>query len=141
MTTSQNGYRSVIQVTGLESDEGLGLIEIVVSMFMLAVLALALLPLLVNGLKLSTANTTQATATQLVAERMQLAQYAGPVCTNVRNLAGTTVVTDSRGVQLQVTTTTGACNGSSTIAMSAAAVRLDTNVTLANASTLVYVGD
>ena len=122
-------------------DAGLGLVEIVVSMFMLALVALAMLPLLVAGLKASTSNTTQATATQLVAERMQLAQYAGPVCSNVRNLAGTTVVTDSRGVQLQVTTTTGACNGSSTIPMSAAAVRLDTNVTLANASTLVYVGD
>ena len=141
MKVAQNGCRSDIQPAGPESDQGLGLIEIVVSMFMLAILAIALLPLLVNGLKASTSNTTQATATQLVAERMQLAQYAGTACADVRNLAGVAVVTDSRGVQLQVTTTTGNCDGSPTIAMSAAVVRLDTNVVLANASTLVYVGD
>ncbi|MGX5682078.1 type IV pilus modification PilV family protein [Schumannella luteola] len=123
------------------SDEGLGLIEIVVSMLLLAILAIAFVPLLVQGIKASARNTTLATATQLVAERMQLAQAAGPVCANVAALGGVTTVTDPRGVELQVTTTTGLCDASTRLlSVSAAVVRLDTVETITSASTLVYVG-
>jgi type II secretory pathway pseudopilin PulG len=123
------------------SDTGLGLMEIVISMLMLAILAIAFLPLLVQGLKLSAQNTTLATATQLVAERMQLAQNAGPVCANVAALESVSTFTDSRGIQLQVTTTTGLCEANTrTLSVSTSVVRLDTVETIASASTLVYVG-
>lgn len=123
------------------NDQGFGLVEIVVSMFMLAVLAIAFLPLLVEGLRQSVATSTTATATQLVSERMQLAQSQGPDCADVATLAGTTQFTDPRGVILAVTTTVGSCTNATTVAVSTAAVRLDTGVTVASANTLVYVGD
>jgi len=123
------------------NDAGFGLIEIVVSMFMLAILAIAFLPVLVEGLKQSVATSTTATATQLVAERMQLAQAKGPVCADVAVLAGTSQFTDPRGVILAVTTTVGSCTNATTVAVSTAAVRLDTGVTVASARTLVFVGD
>ncbi len=137
MTIAPTGHRSHNQT----DDQGFGLIEIVVSMLILAALALAFLPLLITGLKTSAANSTLATATQLVAEKMQLAQSKGPVCANVAAVAGTADLTDPRGVVLRVTTTTGACTGSpTTLAVTTNVVRLDTSATIATASTLVYVG-
>lgn len=137
MTTAPTGHRSAIR----SSEDGLGLIEIVVSMLMLAILAVAFLPLLVEGLKLSARNTTLATATQLVAEQMQLAQAAGPTCATVAALQGVQTFTDGRGVELQVTTTTGLCEANTRlIPVSAAVVRLDTVETITSASTIVYVG-
>lgn len=123
------------------NDQGFGLVEIVVSMFMLAVLAIAFLPLLVEGLRQSVGTSTTATATQLVSERMQLAQSKGPECADVAALAGTTNFTDPRGVILAVTTTVGSCTNATTVAVSTTAVRLDTGVTVSSANTLVFVGD
>lgn len=137
MTVSPTEHRS----TRTADDSGLGLIEIVVSMLMLAILAIAFLPLLVEGLKLSARNTTLATATQLVAERIQLAQAAGPACASVAALGGVQSFTDGRGIDLQVTTTTGLCESSTTLLpVSVAVIRLDTVETITSASTLVYVG-
>ncbi len=124
-----------------KADAGLGLLEIVVSMLMLGLLAIALVPMLVAGLKVSAQNTTLATATQLVATRLQLAQAAGPVCANVAALGGVSQVTDPRGVVLEVTTVTGLCTtGARTLPVSASVVRLDTLQTISSASTLVYLG-
>lgn len=124
-----------------ENESGFGLIEIVVSMFILALLAIALLPLLVQGLKQAANGTTLATATQLVSEKMQLAQSKGPVCASVAAIAGTVDLTDPRGVVLRVTTTTGSCTGSpTTLNVTTSVARLDTGVTITTASTLVYVG-
>ena len=137
MTTSIAERRSAIT----EADAGLGLLEIVVSMLMLGLLAIALVPMLVAGLKVSAQNTTLATATQLVAERIQLAQAAGPVCANVAALGGVSEVTDPRGVVLEVTTITGLCSaGARTLPVSASVVRMDTLETISSASTLVYLG-
>lgn len=139
MTATPTG-RSISSAATAE--DGLGLIEIVVAMLMLAVLAIAFVPLLVEGLKLSARNTTLATATQLVAEQLQLAQNAGPVCADVAALGGVTTFTDSRDVVLEVTTTTGLCaSGTATLPVSVAVVRLDTVETISSASTLVYVGN
>jgi len=124
-----------------KNDDGLGLVEIVVSMLILAALALAFLPLLIQGVKQSARSSTLATATQLVSERMALAQSQGPVCANVAALATTADLTDPRGVVLRVVTTTGACTGSTTtISVTTSVTRLDTSAVIAEASTLVYVG-
>lgn len=141
MTAMTTGSGPDSTTTTAASDAGLGLLEIVVSMLMLGLLAIALVPMLVAGMKVSANNTTLATATQLVAERIQLAQAAGPVCANVAALGGTTQVTDPRGVVLEVTTITGLCSaGARTLPVSASVVRLDTVETISSASTLVYLG-
>ena len=124
----------------LRSDTGFGLIEIVISMFMLAALAIAFVPILTQGLKQSAANTTLATATQLVNERMQLAQGAGTTCSVVAALGVTEDFTDPRGVVIRVTTTVGTCPAAAgTVAVSATAVRQDTAEQIAIAETLVFV--
>ncbi len=123
-----------------ERDLGLGLIEIVISMFLIAMLAVAFAPVLIASIRSSDANTTVATATQLVNERMQIAQATGPSCPAVASLAGTITLTDPRGVTITVVTTVGPCPvGAGTVDVASVATRTDTGAGLAQASTLVFV--
>ena len=70
-------------------DEGLSLIEIVVAMFILALLSVAFLPLLVQGVRQSAQTATIATATQLANARMDAERaqaQAGANCPTTRCL-------------------------------------------------------
>lgn len=58
-------------------DDGFGLVEIVVSMFILAVIAIAFLPLLIQGIKVAADNRTLATATQLIHDQIEQARAMG----------------------------------------------------------------
>ena len=126
-----------------ESDEGLTLVEIVVAMFMLSIVLMAMLPLLITGVKASFENTTNATANQFVSEQLQLAVGRGPNCTTVQALAGSTTQVDRRGISMTIATTvSGSCpaaGASGTITVSTTATRVDTGRVLAAASTLVFV--
>jgi prepilin-type N-terminal cleavage/methylation domain-containing protein len=125
---------------GSRADDGFGLVEVIVSMVILATIAIAFLPVLIQGMKQSVANSTVATATQLVNEKLQLAQASGPTCTNVSLLAGEEEFIDDHGVTILVTTTVGACPASvGTVEVNVAAVRTDTSSTLAAAETLVFI--
>jgi len=121
-------------------DGGITLVEIVVAMFMLAIVLVAMVPLLAAGLKVSALNTTRATANQLASERMQLAKSSGPNCTIVSSLDGSAVFNDPRGVPLEVVTDVGACpTGTGVVAVNVTVTRLDTSRILSTASTQVLV--
>lgn len=92
--------------TRTDKDEGFGLVEIVVSMFILALLSLALLPLLIQGVKQSAATATVATATQLLNKELDLVRKT-VVCAS--HTAQTVTKTDSRGVQFSIVKTVDAC--------------------------------
>lgn len=124
----------------LRSDLGFGLIEVVISMFLLAVLAMAFLPLLVQSLKQSTANATIATATQLVNERMELVQSAGGNCASVGTYAVDSSFDDPQGVTIQLSTSVGACpDATGTVLVTTVATRADTGAVLIEAATRVFV--
>lgn len=124
-------------------DDGIGLVEVVVAMFLLALVALALLPLLITGMNLAVANTTLAAATQLANDRMTAAQSGSPDCDRVTQLiADPIVTTDARGIELRAdTTVTGTCPpaGADTVTVETIVTRVDTGEELASASTLVLV--
>ncbi len=121
-------------------DRGLGLIEIVVSMFLIALLALAFAPLLIASVRSSGDNATRATAVQLVNERMQVAQATGPSCSAVASLAGSQQLTDLRGVVISITTTVAACPvGTGTVRVESVAAVADGGAELARSTTLVFV--
>lgn len=121
-------------------DDGFGLVEIVVSMLVLAILALAFLPVLITGIRQAAANATLATATQLVNEQIRIVQGAGTTCANVTALAGTQDLTDDYGVQIRAVTTVAPCpTGTGTVAVGVTATRLDTGAQIAEAATLVFV--
>jgi type II secretory pathway pseudopilin PulG len=128
------------QDAGLRAQDGFGIVEVVVSMLVLAILAIAFLPVLIQGIRQSASNASVATATQLVNEKLQLAQASSPTCTNISVLAGEEDFLDDYGVTITVTTTVAACPaGTGTVEVGVTAVRTDTAATLAAAETLVFV--
>lgn len=93
-----------------DPEAGLGLIEIVVSMFLIGLLAIAFLPLVIRGLTLTSSNTTLASATQLVNARIDLARAqvaASGQCSGLASLAAQPIpaVVDERGVSMQAAMT------------------------------------
>lgn len=97
----------------LASDEesGFTIIEIVVSMFLLALLAMFFLPLLVQGMKTSVQNANLATASQLVSQQLDIARALPDNCDAVSSFddAPVAVVSDSRGNYFQPYRQVGAC--------------------------------
>lgn len=135
---------TIRQRLSARTDDGMGLIEVMVAMFLLAILALALLPLLVNGLQLAVTNTTLAAATQLANDRIRIAHAASPDCSDVVNAVnGVVDTTDRRGVPLRATTAVvGVCPAvghADTLRVETVVTRTDTGDELASATTLVLV--
>lgn len=116
----------------------MGLIEVIVAMVVLAILAIAMVPLLLQGLIQSKANVTIAAATQLVDAELDRANSA-TACGAVPS--GVLTETDSRGVEITITRTRGTCPATypGTVAFSITAIRADTGASLVSAQTLVYV--
>lgn len=70
-------------------EHGFGMVEIIVSMFLLTVMALGLLPLFTQALQASIANSTLATATQLVVREMEDMRSIGAECATLSAFAAT----------------------------------------------------
>ncbi|MFC4242438.1 hypothetical protein ACFOYW_03555 [Gryllotalpicola reticulitermitis] len=131
-------------------ERGIGLIEIVISMFLLAIITVALVPLLVNGYKVSAQNRLVARASQLVSWNIEDAQhYNGgiPSCASIASLVSVPQAPASApsGVQLQLHFA-GACGTSNVLAsggylvpITVSVTQAGTTQTLASASTSVYV--
>jgi len=81
-------------------DAGFGIVEIIVSMLMLAILAVVLAPVIIGGVRATAKMSTIATATQLVNDGLesQRAALVAGGCPATAPAATTT--TDARGVQL-----------------------------------------
>ncbi len=75
---------------------GFGIIEIVVSMFLISLLAIAFLPMLVTALRVSASNTTLASATQIVASEMANIRAQGTACTSLQNYAASSLTVFDR---------------------------------------------
>lgn len=87
-----------------DDESGIGLVEIVVSMFLIALLAMAFLPLLIQSLKATTTNTTASIATNLVSQQLEQLRTVEPTCTAVSAFLASdpAPVTDPRGVVLTI---------------------------------------
>ena len=92
----------------LADGSGFGIIEVVISMFLLGLLSISFIPLLINSVKNSGTNTTIATATQLVnqqiegARAVRSATATAPSCSDITKFLQVTLapVLDPRGVTL-----------------------------------------
>jgi prepilin-type N-terminal cleavage/methylation domain-containing protein len=124
-----------------DSDRGFGIAEVLVAMFLLGIIAIAVLPLLVQGLRLSVTNATIAAATQLANQQVEQVRGA-TACSSV---AAATTTTTVRNVTLQGSRTIGttcpslATSYPTTVRVSVSVKRTDTNAVLATANTLVFV--
>jgi prepilin-type N-terminal cleavage/methylation domain-containing protein len=134
--------RSIL-ARSINDEDGFTLIEVMISLFLLALIAAALLPVLVQGLKIAASNATLATATQLANEQIE-SMRAQKLCSSV--VAASTTVVDPRNVSLKVDRTIGAsCPAGPTtgypaaIPVAVSVTRVDTGQSLVSVNTIVFV--
>jgi len=126
-------------------DAGIGLIEIVVSMFILALIALSFAPLLANTLLLSATSASTTSATDLVQKQIDQARVIGDLTGGGGNCAAlqsmpTAAVDGGRGKMLTATTAVTCPSAYPGTARVSVSVRESGSATtLAAATTLVYV--
>jgi type II secretory pathway pseudopilin PulG len=124
-------------------DAGIGLIEIVISMFLISLLAIAFIPVIVSALRASELNSTAATATRLVSQAIDDARSRGAAdCAAAQLLNATTAEVDAQGVTITVTTSVPAvtnCVAGSAITVTVNAVSSVDGSVLADARTLIYL--
>lgn len=126
------------QKMNVDGEEGIGLIEIVVSMFLLALVAIAMLPLLIQSLTSTRENVSLATATQLVSSRLDGAR-TNTTCAALRSYADIDEsVTDERGTTYtsddQVT-----CSSAGSVVYTARVLRPGSSTVASTATTVIYV--
>ena len=100
-----------------EEDEGFSLVEVVVAMFLLGLIAIAILPALINGLGYSSQQSTVATATRQVnslVDELRLNPSCDtaaltPIFGASQGSTRTRSFTDGGGQAFTVTTTPGTC--------------------------------
>ena len=117
---------------------GFGIVEVIVSMFLLSIMAMAFLPVLVQALQVSKVNASIATATQLLSADLDRARQSHPVCASasaeIFHDDGTFIVTgewtDSGGCAVGVSTT---------LSYESIVTNADTDDILAEAVTLILV--
>lgn len=131
------------------SEEGFGVVEVVISIFLLSLLSVSFIPLLVNSIKSTGKNTTIATATQIVNQEIEGARAVRsptatmPSCLDVTNFLNVTIatVTDPRGVTLLPKWDTTTCPTSypGVVRARVSVTRSGSMNVVAQAVTLIYV--
>ena len=92
----------------LSKERGIGILEVVVAIFLLALIVLSFAPVLNNSIKLSGRNTTIATASQIVGEQIETARAlrsstaTDPSCADIQAFVSNPQadVLDPRGVKM-----------------------------------------
>lgn len=121
------------------NENGIGLIEIVVAMFLFALVAVAFLPALIRGYEATRLNTTLSTATQLLSRELE-GLHASTVlsCATLSTFDATPVI-DDRGVELHATRSVTCPNSYPSTARVVLGMANSANETVATATTLVTV--
>ena len=124
-------------------ESGVGLIEIVISMFLLALLAVAFLPILVEGMTTSVRTTTIATASQLTGQQLDKLREFGTTCSEVGVFddVSPATTTDERGTVYQPHRQVAACPTTypGVVSVRVWVTRTGLARPLAEATTLFYV--
>lgn len=86
-----------------QSERGFGLVEVIVSMFLLTILSVAFLPVLISALQATVRNATVATASQVLSEQLDAASLVERTCAAFDLFENETLasVTDDRGTEYQ----------------------------------------
>lgn len=120
------------------SDQGLGLIEIVIGMFLLAIISIAILPSLWQGVRYSSEQSAAATATRelnAIVEQIR----DNPTCPNIVALTAARDFTDGVGRTLQSTGAPTACPSSTKTVTVTLTATDESGSILARVSAIVYV--
>jgi len=91
-------------------DDGFGLVEVIIAMVLLAIIAMALLPALWNGIQYSAEQSSVASATRYLNAVMEQLRDADGSCTDLRDMLADSSITtayDGRGGTVTVRITGG----------------------------------
>jgi type II secretory pathway pseudopilin PulG len=117
-------------------DEGFGLVEVIIAFFLLAIIAVVILPGLVNGIRYSTQQSTVATATRHLNALVEQAR-SNPTCGTLASVAAASTFTDGRGATITSSGTVGTCASGSAVSLTLTATQ--SGATLSTVNALVYV--
>ncbi|KAF2416373.1 type II secretion system protein [Microbacterium sp. B35-30] len=125
-----------------EDAAGFSLVEVVIAMFILGVIAIALLPALINGIQYSSQQSTVATATRQLNAIVEDVRQGQPTCDDLVDASATQIFQDGAGRDFTTAGSSGDCT--SCPIDGGAAISLDLTAeqggrTLATVSALVYV--
>lgn len=124
------------------TDDGFGIVEVLVAMLMLALLAVAFLPVLISGLRLTASNSTITTAAQMVSEQLNLARSQTATCSALTAFQSSAApaVTDGAGKTLSaVNTLTCPTSYPGTATFTTKVTASGSTTVLATAGTLIFV--
>lgn len=124
--------------TDVESDGGLGLVEIIIGMFLLAVIAIAIVPALWQGMQYSIEQSATATAVRKLNSLVESVRD-NPTCGSIASATATQSFTDGGGRALQSTGTFTACPATTKMVTVTLTAKDASNDTLAHVSAIVYV--
>lgn len=121
-------------------DQGFTMVEIVISMILFALLAVSLLPILIQGQQMAGRQSAEATASRQVSAVIDSIR-ANPTCTQVSSALGAKNYTDGSGRTFTITATVspaiGSCTDNMTVTISFSAA--NTGAKLSSATALVYI--
>jgi prepilin-type N-terminal cleavage/methylation domain-containing protein len=120
------------------ADAGFSIVEVIIAMFLLAVIALAILPMLIQGVRSSSHESVTATATRDVYGYVERARQ-NATCTGLTGLAGAHPYVDTAGRTLFTTTVVvPSCSVTSAVRITVTATK-PSGAALAAADALVFV--
>jgi len=117
---------------------GFSLVEVIIAMFLLGLLAVAILPVLWQGIALSTQQSSVATATRQLNSLVEDARQS-PTCTSIGNTVATkTGFVDGSGQSFDTKGVIhGSCTAGSTVSITLTALRGTSK--LASVDAIIYV--
>lgn len=120
------------------NDEGFTIVEILIAMFLLALVAVALLPALWQGIRYSSQQSAVATATRQLNALVEEARQT-PTCPNLSAVAVSKTVSDGAGQTIITSGLVGTCPvASKTVKLVLSAVDVS-GTTLATTTAVIFV--
>lgn len=120
------------------ADTGFSIVEVIIAMFLLAVIALAILPMLIQGVRSSSHESLTATATRDVYGYVEKARQ-NATCTGLTSLSGAHLYTDASGRTLFTTTVAVPSCAVTTAVRVTVTATSPSGTSLADADALVFV--
>lgn len=122
---------------GFRDSDGFSIVEVIVAIFLLAIVAVALLPTLFQGVQYSSQQSAVATATRQLNSLVEEARRA-PSCSGLTSAAATKTFSDGAGHALTSSGVVGTCASRSAVTLKLTAAD-GSGATLATTSALIYI--
>ncbi len=124
----------------VRADEGFGLVEVVIAMLLLGLIAIALLPTLINGLGYSAQQSSVATATRQVNSLIDQVRQS-PSCATMPTILGTPATpqtfSDGRGKTFTTQAVIGSCGAGVAVSLHVTASQGGTTLVTTDALVMI----